>query len=252
MPKLHRLSDSAYGITELFHPFGDVNAGYITTSNSIVHIDAGMTITDGNYLLSQSTGNAIEKRNLFLILTHHHSDHIFGMRVFKEVGAKVIAHENVRKFLSHRTLPLFRTIISTYKPFIVNLMIKRCSYTKEKAEETLGDVEVSLPDEVFTEDMRVQVDEDELSLLYTPGHVPSEISVYHPKSRTLYAGDAIYEGMPLTTRFGGPKEWRLWIKSLEKLGKLDIEKIVPGHGKICGKDEIQRNIAYLENLLSQR
>jgi cyclase len=100
--------------------------------------------------------------------------------------------------------------------------------------------------------MELQVDDEKLILLHTPGHVPSEISVYHPFSGSLFAGDTIYEGTPLTTRFGGPKEWKQWIRSLEKLEKLDIRNIVPGHGKICGKEEIRRNIAYLENVLSKQ
>jgi glyoxylase-like metal-dependent hydrolase (beta-lactamase superfamily II) len=252
MAELHSLNGNVYGVTGLFHPFGSVNAGFIITSNSIIHIDAGTTIADGNYLLAQSSKKAKEKKNLFLILTHHHSDHIFGMRVFKDAGARIIAHDNVRKFLSHRTLPLFQTVMSTYKPFIIRFMVRKGSYTKEKAEQTLGDVRLYLPDEVFTVDKHLQIDEEELLLLYTPGHTPSEISVYHSKSKTLFAGDTIYEGMSLTTKFGGPKEWRLWIQSLERLNQLDIAKIVPGHGKICDKDEIQRNISYLENLLSKR
>jgi glyoxylase-like metal-dependent hydrolase (beta-lactamase superfamily II) len=131
-------------------------------------------------------------------------------------------------------------------------LVRSYSYTKQKAEQTLSGVKLFLPDEVFVDVMRLKIDDDdELVLLYTPGHVPSEISVYHPKSKVLFAGDTVFEGMPLITRFGKAKEWRLWIQSLEKLNELDIEKIVPGHGKICGKDEIQRNIAYLENLISQ-
>ncbi len=254
LPNLHRLNSNVYGVTGLFHPAGvGVNAGFVITSASIVHIDAGTTVNDGEYLISQSFKKSkMKEKRLFLILTHHHSDHVFGMRVFKEKGAKVIAHENVYKFLCHRTLPLFRRTLDSYKPFIVKLMIKRYSYTREEAEQTLGDVQLFLPDEVFTEDKILEVDDDELLMLYTPGHVPSEISVYHPKSKTIFAGDTICEGMPLTTKFGGPKEWKLWIKSLEKLDRLDIKKIVPGHGKICGKDEIQRNIAFLENLLSNR
>jgi len=250
--KLHRLNENTYGITGLFHLSNvGVNAGFIVTKNSIIHIDAGMTVADGKSLLVQSSKEA-KKENLFLILTHHHSDHIFGMRVFKEAGAKVIAHENVRKFLSHRTLPLLRNSLTTYKPFIVRLMVRKLSYAKENAEEILGDVKLFLPDETFTEGTSLQIDGDNLLLLYTPGHVPSEISVYHPKSKTLFAGDTVYEGMPLNTKFGGQKEWRLWIQSLEKLDELDIEMIVPGHGRICGRDEIQRNITYLEDLLNQR
>ncbi len=133
-------------------------------------------------------------------------------------------------------------------------MVKRFSYTKEKAEEIIGDVKLYLPDEVFAKDMSLQVNGDELLLLHTPGHVPSEISVdisISSQIKVLFAGDAIYEGMPLTMKFGGPKEWKLWIQSLERLEGLEIEKIVPGHGKICSKDEIQRNIAYLEKVLGR-
>jgi glyoxylase-like metal-dependent hydrolase (beta-lactamase superfamily II) len=252
MPELHDLGKDAYGVTNLRHIAGmGVNAGFIMTSNTIIHIDSGMTISDGEYLANESKEKMTQQDNVLLILTHHHSDHIFGMRVFVEAGAKVIAHENVRKFLSYRTLPSFRTMESTYKSFIVKLMTKRYSYTRKKAEQALGDVKLFLPDEVFSKDKHLDIDEEELVLLCTPGHVPSEISVYHRKSRTLFAGDAIYEGMPLTTRFGRPKEWRQWINSLEKLETLDIENIVPGHGRICKKDEIRRNISYLEDILSR-
>jgi len=89
MVGLHRLSDNVYGVTELFHLSEvGVNAGFVITKNSIIHIDAGMTVADGNYLLAQSRKKAKKKENLFLILTHHHSDHTFGMRVFKEAGAQ--------------------------------------------------------------------------------------------------------------------------------------------------------------------
>lgn len=253
MVKLHRLNGNVYGVTNLYHVAGiGVNAGFVISRNSIIHIDAGMTVQDGQYLLNQSRKKASKQEHILLILTHHHSDHIFGMRVFKEKGAKIFAHKNLQAFLSHRTLPQFRPILDTYKSFIVKLMVKRFSYDKVQAEQTLGDVKLSLPDTVFSEDMELQVDNEKLILLSTPGHVPSEISVYHSLSGSLFAGDIIYEGMPLTTRFGGTKEWKQWIRSLEKLEKLDIQNIVPGHGKICGKEEIQRNITYLENVLSKQ
>lgn len=252
MPELNSLGNNVYGVTDLRHVAGiGVNAGFILVSDTIIHIDSGMTITNGEYLFNKSKEKATKQKNLWLILTHHHSDHIFGMRVFKEAGAKVIAHENVLKILSHRRLPYFRTLRDSYKPFIVKMMVERFSYTKERAEKELGDVKLFPPDQTFKEDITLRVDNEELHLLYTPGHVPSEISVYHPKSKTLFAGDTIYEGMPLTTKFGGPKEWKQWIKSLEKLERLEAKNIVPGHGKICSKEEINRNIAYLEEILSK-
>ena len=254
MAELHRLAENVYGVTKLYHPAGDVNAGFVLAEDFVVHVDAGMTMSDGEFLLKSSREKFGRKpRGLWLVLTHHHSDHIFGMDVFRKAGAKVIAHRWVRHFLNHRTLPFFRRTKDAYKAFIVKMIAERTPHSPEEVEEILGDVKLSLPDEVFEGDFSLKVgEEDLLELLYTPGHVPSEISVYHPASRILFAGDTIYEGMPLTTRFGGAREWRLWIESLERLQGLDIKRIVPGHGRICGVEEIQRNIEYLEELLAQQ
>jgi hypothetical protein len=70
MVELHRLSGNVYGVTGLFHLSKvGVNAGFVITKNSVIHIDAGMTVADGNYLLAQSRKKAKNKENLFLILT---------------------------------------------------------------------------------------------------------------------------------------------------------------------------------------
>ncbi len=250
LPEIICLANNVYGVVNLWHPAGiGVNAGFIITKNNIIHIDSGMTLSDGEYLVSKSREIAGENKNLILILTHHHSDHIFGMHAFKRLGAKIIAHKALRDFLSYSEPPSYESIKDTYKQFIINLLIERYSYSKEEAEEKIGDVKLYLPDIVFSDDYEIEVDGEKLILLYTPGHVPSEISIYHPSSKILFAGDTIYSGLPLTTRFGGPKEWRQWINSLKKLEKLNIHKIVSGHGRICNKNEIKRNIEYLKSIL---
>lgn len=126
----------------------------------------------------------------------------------KKNNAGVVAHKWVRHFLSP-DLALLQTGKDAYKAFIVKMIVKRLSYSRERIEEILGDVKLSLPDKVFNEDFSLKINEEDLlKLIYTPGHVPGEISVYHLKSQVLFAGDTFYEGMPLTMRFGGPKEWR--------------------------------------------
>ncbi|MFQ6068209.1 MAG: MBL fold metallo-hydrolase [Candidatus Bathyarchaeia archaeon] len=100
MAKLHRLNSNVYEVTKLQHVAGiGVNAGFIMSQNHIIHIDAGMTVQDGQYLLNQSGKKVTKQGHITLILTHHHSDHIFGMRVFKEKEAKIIAHKNLKSFL---------------------------------------------------------------------------------------------------------------------------------------------------------
>lgn len=124
-------------------------------------------------------------------------------------------------------------------------------WEKEKADKILGDVKIYSPDQVIEKNSVLQIDGDEIHLLVTPGHHPDELSVYHPRSQTLFAGDTIYEGFSPNTKFGGKAEWTEWVFQLERLKKLEIKTIVPGHGKLCSKDEIDRNIAFLKELLNQ-
>lgn len=238
---MHKLEPDVLAITGLFHTaMGkgfSVNAGIIRTDRSVIFIDSGMTIASAQYLwhLAQERMSGGEK--FYLILTHHHSDHIFGMRVFKDKGAQIIAHKGVKEELENDN--------GRYKSFIA----KKMGWNAKKADEILGDVIISTPDRVIENDETIWIDGDKIVLLVTPGHVFDEICVYHPRSQTLFAGDAIYEGSDLNVSFGGPDEWREWIAQLERLKKLDIRTIVPGHGNLCMVSEIDRNIAYLTKKL---
>jgi len=240
-PKVHRISPNVYAITGLYHAAGGgfgVNAGIILTHHSVVFIDSGMSIAAGEFLWKTACEQMKGQEALYLILTHHHSDHVFGMRVLRDKGAKVIAQETVREFLDDDE--------GRYKRFIM----ERYGLGFQ-GDEILGDVGLSLPDQLIVSDTVLEIDGERIELLFTPGHVPSEISIYHPASRTLFAGDTVYEGTLPTTRFGGPTEWRTWISQLERLTRLDIDIICPGHGNLCSTEEIERNIAYLRTMCAQ-
>ena len=44
------------------------------------------------------------------------------------------------------------------------------------------------------------------------------------------------------------EEFKGYISSLEKYLSLDTNIVVPGHGKIAGKELIQNNLSYIKNL----
>lgn len=243
-PKIQKITDNVYAVIDLYHSseggFG-TNAGIIFTARSVIFIDAGMSIASGEFLWQTAKERMKGNENLYLVLTHHHADHVFGMRVMKEKGAKVIAHKIVKDWFR-------RFDGKRYKHFLV----ERQGWTTEKGERVFGDVVLSDPDQVIEQDVVLNIDGEEIHLLVTPGHTADSISVYHPGSKTLFAGDAIYEGMRPNTRFGGPDEWRLWISHLERFKRLEIHSIVPGHGKVCSKEEIDRNIAFLNERIGRK
>jgi glyoxylase-like metal-dependent hydrolase (beta-lactamase superfamily II) len=41
-----------------------------------------------------------------VVLTHYHADHIYGLQVFKDAGARVVAHSAAREYLTSDTARL--------------------------------------------------------------------------------------------------------------------------------------------------
>jgi glyoxylase-like metal-dependent hydrolase (beta-lactamase superfamily II) len=196
-----------------------------------------MTIVSAEFVWRLAQERMPEYEKLYLIITHHHSDHVFGMRVFKEKAAQIIAHKGVGEELMDDN--------GKYKSFIAEKM----GWDSKRADAILGEVVISVPDRTIERDETLDIDGEKILLLVVPGHVPDEICVYHPKSQILFAGDALYEGSDLNISFGGPDQWREWIAGLERLKKLSISTIVPGHGDLCSTSEIDRNIDFLTKKL---
>ncbi|MHA1378740.1 MAG: MBL fold metallo-hydrolase [Candidatus Helarchaeota archaeon] len=125
-----------------------------------------------------------------IVLTHIHPDHSSNVGIFqKEFNAKVCVHESLERKLRH---------------FKDNLVLLKD-----------GD--------------KLVVDEDLiLNVIHTPGHSPGGICLYDEKRKILFSGDTIFShGNIGRTDIGG--NIHELINSIEKLLKLDVEVLCPGH-----------------------
>lgn len=89
-PSISKITDGVYAIIDLYHPAegAGTNAGFIIDQGNVVVIDSGMSVASGQFIWSQILKINDKIDHVTLILTHHHSDHVFGMRVFKEKEQK--------------------------------------------------------------------------------------------------------------------------------------------------------------------
>ena len=236
-PQIQEVAPGVFAILNLVHFFADigVNAGIIQTSNSIVFIDSGMSAYSGQYLWSIAEERMNGNEDLFLILTHKDTDHCFGMNEIKKHGAKVISHEySAQVIYESRDLsknPIAKRIRSEYK-----------------YEDVLGEVILTKPDQLISEDTILDLGA-ELQILTIEGHTPGDIAIYHPESKILFSGDAILEGMNPYVR-PDSIDIRTWIKNLERMKELDIDWICPGHGVLSKPDIIDQNIRFLKGKLT--
>jgi cyclase len=97
------------------------------------------------------------------------------------------------------------------------------------------DFKYRLPDITFSQDMTLYLGKHSFHLFLVPGHTASETAVFVPEEKVLFTSDNVVMGMPIMVD-SVPEEW---LNSIKKLQKLDIDKVVPGHGSVCDKGQLQ-------------
>jgi glyoxylase-like metal-dependent hydrolase (beta-lactamase superfamily II) len=168
-------------------------------------IDPGCYTDQERTALSQFISNKGLKPNL-LVNTHCHLDHVFGNKFIHEhYGLELHIHEGEQKVLE----------MAPTSGLMWNLPF-------DNYQGKLHFIDESLP---------IQMGEDQLEILFTPGHSPASISFYSRKNDLLIAGDVLFrESVGRTDLPGGnPDVLAESIKT--KLYTLPDETIVyPGHG----------------------
>jgi hydroxyacylglutathione hydrolase len=151
----------------------------------------------------------IEERKLnvkYLINTHCHIDHIFGVRYVKE-------KYNIHYYAPEGDLPLLTHA------------------DKQAAAFGIEFQKPPLPDVYLNEFTHLYLGDATLHLLFTPGHSPGEYCIYLEKEQICISGDVLFRrSIGRTDLWGG--DYDQLIHSIKtKLFVLPDEVIVyPGHG----------------------
>ncbi len=144
-----------------------------------------------------------------IVNTHYHFDHIGGNGYF--TAAQIAIHEADAPVLENGDA---ETSVAEF--FGGNMH-------KMKVAKKLKDGDI------------IKMGSRELQIVHTPGHTPGSICLYDKKDKTLISGDTVFaNGVGRTDLPGGDFE-QLKV-SLQRLSKMDVQKILPGHGSIVEKD----------------
>jgi glyoxylase-like metal-dependent hydrolase (beta-lactamase superfamily II) len=206
------------------------NAGVVITDEGVVILDALGTPSLA-YLLLSKIREVTDKPVVKVISTHYHADHIYGLQVFKEQGAEIIAPSGAKKYLSadsaearlnERRESLFPWVNeSTY-------LVNPDRYISDITQFTLGGINFVLTPLGST-------------------HSDGDMTIQVVQDNVLYSGDLIFEGR---VPFVAGSDIRHWIENLSRLDVKKYKVIIPGHGKTSAKPEnaISFTFGYLDIL----
>ena len=214
-----------------------VNTSNIRSGNIgaiLLHNFACIIDTTTYSITARSFREKIEKYfNLpikFLIYTHYHGDHIFGASAFRDLII-ISSKKTLRNLTNLKTLKL----IEEWK---TNLM---------KEDSLAEGIEIVLPSICFTDKLSIKDEDLEIKINHCGGHTSGSSYVYFPKEKVIYTGDLIFED--IYPYAGDPTcNPDTWITQLKKIRNMDIEKIVPGHGPILLKRELNKHIEFYKLL----
>ncbi len=220
------------------------NVGIITTARTIVFINSGQTEAQAAFLWDYAHARAPGREMIYLVLTHHHLDHCFAASYFDDRHALIYGHKSFSACMAEMRKHLGA---SDYQS-LLEAFLKIDSDTFKRK---IGNVHPVAPHRHVGDEVSLAINGEEVVIIHLPGHAPCELVVYHPRTRTLYAGDAINEKAGPVTMFGDVREWRKWVTGLEKLKRMEIETVVPGHGEVCGPEIIDNHIEILERKIGE-
>jgi cyclase len=214
------------------------NPGYVVTSDGVVVIDTPQLPTYALEMKKLAEKNGSIK---YIINTEHHVDHIFGNYYFRDTGI-VISHIDVYNNFMKVTPKLnpyeyAKEAIPTDDPGGESIFPDEESYFADPNKPTI----------TFEGNMTIRLGGHTFELISTPGHTPGQIAVHIPEERVAFVGDTV---------FNKCQTWHMesdidtWIESLDFLKTLDVDYIVPGHGTICTKHEIDVQKAFLYEWLA--
>ena len=215
----------------------------IATSGGIIVGDKGALIIDTmlNKRLNQQILNIVNEKAkkpiLYAVNTSAHGDHSYGNMYLPE-STKVIQHSNAQKY------------VNAHFKKDTEFMIKNFGKGRgiEEITPDTGDILIETGGKIRIDLGGKFVDIIDFGFAQTGG----DLFVWESDSKTLWTGNAIIASKPALP-------WLLdghLVKTLATLQKVydflpEDARVVPGHGSVINRDDINWHIDYLATIKSQ-
>lgn len=198
---LVKVRDDLFVIHNDFVP-GNTTA--LITNEGVVLVDDKFEIDHNNIMaqLKKVTSQPVK----YVINTHFHGDHSGGNAQLQALNAQVVASEAARQKMVETKMP-------------------------------------GLPNVTLENRLRLYVGGKRIEVHYLGrAHTNGDVVVLFPDHRVLAMGDMFTFGdaTPQLVDYAGGGSAVEWTKTVEGALKLDFDAVVPGHGAVTTKQEVQK------------
>jgi glyoxylase-like metal-dependent hydrolase (beta-lactamase superfamily II) len=205
------------------------------SNNIIIEMKDYLIVVDANYpsgarATLSDVRRISDKPVKYVFDTHHHGDHVYGNAVWTNAGATTLGYAGVVEEMQRLEPARWR---------------EESKFRKDLAE--LSPAGPEPPKQTFEKSPFVLKDGNREVRFYHYGwgHTRDDAFVYLPKEKILCTGDAAVNGPYNNLNDAYISNWPKMIKLAQQLG---AEIVLPGHGPSGGKDILDGQLLFLNEL----
>jgi glyoxylase-like metal-dependent hydrolase (beta-lactamase superfamily II) len=210
------------------------NAAFVVTGAGVVVFDALGSPALARRLLEKIRG-ITDEPVVRVIVSHYHANHIYGLQVFADLDAEILAPDGSDEYLeSDQAARRLEELRHTLAPWVNDStrLVAPDEYLGEGTRFRLGDVEFIIT-------------------LLGAAHSDGDLTLYIAPDRVLFSGDVVFNDL---VPFLGDADIRHWLKVLERMDREQLAALVPGHGPVTNDprkaiDFTRRYLEYLRDTM---
>jgi glyoxylase-like metal-dependent hydrolase (beta-lactamase superfamily II) len=194
------------------------NAGFVVTSQGVVVFDALGTPSHG-WALLQAIRNVTDQPIRYVVASHYHADHIYGLQPFKDHSdAVIVAQVRAAEYDDNEQTADERAE-------------QRLDQRREALEPWVNaDTRVVPPDITFDQTMTLSLGAHTFTLTYAgPAHSVSDLMMMVEPEGVLFAGDVV-QNSRIPFMNSDEVDTENWLAGLALVARLDPKFVIPGHG----------------------
>src|SRR5205823_14106554 len=193
------------------------NAGFVIGDDGVLVVDAFFNLEAGRALVAE-IHRLTPKPIRYVVNTHYHADHTGGDQAFRDVGAIIIAHRNVRGWVRSNNINLFGDRITPE--------------LKTRIEA------LPLPDLVTDKDLTVWLGSRKVVVRTVLGHTGGDLAIFVPDSKVLFTGDMLWRKVPPNLIDGLVTQWAATDADFTRMPDAVHVTYVPGHGDVADVNDV--------------
>jgi cyclase len=226
---MRRVGQSSY--TEVYFP--GCNPSFVATKDGVVLIDTPQHAIDAVRWKERCLEFGPIK---YIINTEPHGDHVLGNAFFPgvEVVGQRLIQDRFDFYIDRRGGEVERVAHAKLHDPDSVWLLEHPDYVRKP------------PTKIFEDRFDLDVGDHLFHCIHMPGHTAPQTTVFVPQDGVIFTGDNVFCGCKTWLQEADP--W-LWLASLDRIGKLDAEVIVPGHGEPCTKAYLQTQAQIIHNWL---